>query len=318
MPATGATVSFPVGTATRYAPVLLTGSSAAADVQVRTFTGVREHGTSGAAYASGSRFVNQSWEIAPVSAGAIVDATLQWPGTAENTDFQRPKASVYHNDNSSSGTWTALTSTGATGIDPYQLTATGISSFSTFAVGSAATPLPVELVRFGAQRTSAATVLVSWATASELNCAQFEVEHSTDGQRFELTGSVPCGYPAGHAYSFRHEAGRPAGYYRLRQVDASGAARYSPVAYVAAAGEALSLFPNPTTGAVTLLGLPATGSVALGLTDALGRTVLAAGPASLAEATARLNQALAQCAPGVYVLTAEVGGQRQYLKLVKE
>ncbi|RYY20210.1 MAG: DUF1939 domain-containing protein, partial [Cytophagaceae bacterium] len=321
VPATGVAVSFPVGTAAGYAPVLLSNSGAATAIQVRAFGGLLENGTSGGPYASASHFVNRSWEITPLGAGAVVDATLQWNVVDENPVFQRNSAQVYHNDNTSGG-WAALPSTAATGTSPYQVTATGLSSFSTFAVGSA-TPLPVELVSFGAQRASAATVLVAWATATEINCAYFDIERSAGGQQFQRLGTVPCGGagPQPRAYTFRDEAGFGAAYYRLRQVDADGRVQYSPVAYVAgseATGLALKVFPNPTTGTITLVGAPSVAPLTFSLTNAMGQVVLPASPATGATAPGLLSTALTHCPPGVYVLTAECQGQRQHLKVIKQ
>ena len=318
VPATGTAVSFPVGTATTYAPVALSNQGTAASVKVRTFGSLLEHGTSGAPYASANRFVNQAWEISPTTTGAVVDMTLQWPATVENANFRRATASVYHNDNTSTGTWAAISSTAATGTNPYQLTATGVSNFSTFAVGSA-TPLPVTLVSFGARRTSATTVIVNWTTAAKWNCARFEVERSADGQQFQRLGAVPCG--AASPYTYRDDAATGAAYYRLRQVDTDGQAHYSPTVYVGATPDGslgLSLFPNPTTGSVTLLGLPDAAVLTLGLSSTLGQPLLVPATATLPELTTRLNATLATCAPGVYVLTAESNGQRQHLKLVKQ
>jgi len=320
VPGAGAAVSFPVGTATTYAPVVLSSPGAAATLKVRTFGSLLEHGTSGAPYASAGRFVNQAWEISPTTAGAVVDMTLQWPAAAENTGFQRATAAVYHNDNSGTGVWAALASTAATGAGPYQVMATGVSSFSTFAVGSAATPLPVRLVSFGARRTSASTVAVSWATAAEQNCARFEVERSADGQQFQRLGTVPCG-GAATPYSYLDGAAFGAAYYRLRQVDTDGQAHYSAPVYVAVTTDSslgISLFPNPTTGAVTLLDAPDDALLTLSLSSPLGQLLLAPSTAALPALTFRLNAALAACAPGVYVLTAEYNGQRQHLKVVKQ
>jgi alpha-amylase len=321
VPATGAAVSFPVGTATTYAPVVLRSQGAAADIKVRTFGSMLERGTSGAPYVSAARFVNQAWEITPASAGAVVDLTLQWPAAAENAQFQRGTAAVYHHDNSSTGTWAALASTAATGTGPYEVTATGVSSFSTFAVGSAATtPLPVTLLSFGARRTSATTVAVSWTTAAERNCAHFEVERSADGQQFQKLGTVACA-GAATPYTFLDAAAYEAAYYRLRQVDVDGQVQYSALAYVPIFINntlIIRIFPNPATGAVTLLGVPETMVLTLSLSNALGQPLLAGSTAALPELTARLNAALASCAPGLYVLTAECNGQRQHLKLVKQ
>ena len=139
--------------------------------------------------------------------------------------------------------------------------------------------LPVKLVRFDAQ-ASAAGVLLTWATATELNNDYFEVQRSRDGLDFETLGRV-----AGHrttnkaqAYAYTDEAALPAGpsYYRLRQVDADGTATYSPVRVVSRGSTAaLALpYPNPTadyTG-LDLSALPS-GEYQLLVTDLTGRTV---------------------------------------------
>jgi hypothetical protein len=161
---------------------------------------------------------------------------------------------------------------------------------------------------------------VRWATASEINCDRFDVERSADGRVFRRIGSLACAGPASD-YAFRDEAAAGTCYYRLRQADTDGQTHYSPVAYVGAGADTalgLSVFPNPTTGIVTLLGVPTTAVLALSLTNALGQPVLAAAATPLPAAVAALNAALSQCAPGVYVLTAELGGQRQHLKLIKQ
>ncbi|RZL15953.1 MAG: hypothetical protein EOO62_02645 [Hymenobacter sp.] len=69
---------------------------------------------------------------------------------------------------------------------------------------------------------------------------------------------------------------------------------------------------------VMLLGAPATAVLTLSLSSALGQPLPASTTAALPELTAQLNAALARCAPGIYVLTADSNGQRQHLKVVKQ
>ena len=141
-----------------------------------------------------------------------------------------------------------------------------------------ATPLPVELVAFTVTGQGPSAVRLAWATALEKNSLRFEVERSLDGVGFAAIGQVAAAgsSPAAHAYALT-DAALPAGaatlYYRLRQVDLDGAAHYSPVRAVAV-GTALSLFPNPTTGAATLSGAAA--GTPVQVLDALGRVVATA------------------------------------------
>ena len=88
-------------------------------------------------------------------------------------------------------------------------------------------------------------------------------------------------------------------YYRLRQVDLNGPAAYSPVRSVAVGQAALALFPNPTTGAATLVGTAA--GVVVMVFDAVGRLVLSTTADAAGNALLQLPPALAA---GVYVVRA--------------
>ena len=145
--------------------------------------------------------------------------------------------------------------------------------------------LPVSLLAFIA-KASGADVRLSWATASELTNAYFEVARSTDGATF-----APLGRLGGHgttllanayAYLDAGVAGRLTGwaYYRLRQVDLDGTATYSPVRPIdlaAASLAAVELYPNPAAPtdaavALNLRTLPQ-GAYDVTLVSAVGSTV---------------------------------------------
>ena len=188
------------------------------------------------------------------------------------------------------------------------ITKTGISDFSVWTLGNSANPLPVGLAASTATAEGPAAVRLVWATASEQNSQQFDVERSLDGTAFAPVGTVAA---VGHSSSPRSygflDAKLPTGaavlYYRLRQVDLDGTFSYSPVRAVvltAKAGAGLALYPNPAPGgAATLTG--AVPGTLVTVFDALGRRV-AAVPADVAG-TAVL--ALPAGLPaGVYVVRA--------------
>jgi hypothetical protein len=103
-------------------------------------------------------------------------------------------------------------------------------------------PLPVELVSFSAAPAPTGTAL-TWATASELNSAYFEVERSSDGARFAALGQVAGAGTSVQAHRYAYlDAPAPAGlsYYRLRQVDLNGSAHFSPVVTVQSLAATLS------------------------------------------------------------------------------
>ena len=114
------------------------------------------------------------------------------------------------------------------------------------------------------------SVNVSWATAIEKNNAWFEVQRSAIGEVFETVGTVKGQGNTSSAHNYAFVDSRPlAGlsYYRLRQVDTDGTTAYSPVAAVQLRNE-LTVYPNPSTGMVTL---PATlGDVRYRLLNTIG------------------------------------------------
>jgi hypothetical protein len=127
---------------------------------------------------------------------------------------------------------------------------TGMNGFSDFATVQFNSALPVELLFFTAL-PDAHGVLLSWATASEINNDYFVVEKSQNGILFHEFGSVDgAGNSTGELnYSLRDENPYDGmNYYRLRQVDFDGSSRYSDVVAVefASAHDVLSVFPNPS------------------------------------------------------------------------
>jgi len=188
-------------------------------------------------------------------------------------------------------------------------------------------PLPVELTAFAARRQNLDARL-DWTTASEKNNAYFDVERSRDGRSFEAAGRVAGqgNSSSPHEYLFLDpkvaQYGVPTLYYRLRQVDANGAAAYSPVRTVAvesATALLISAWPNPSAGAGPHIRVeqPGEGPLTATLTDVAGR--------QLAEyrTTARLSEELfgaetGALPSGVYSLRVTTTGTSQVLKLVRE
>lgn len=123
-------------------------------------------------------------------------------------------------------------------------------------------PLPVELVAFSGQvNASTCAATLRWRTASELNSQAFEVQGSTDGQKFATLGAVPSRNSAsGAAYAFEMGPAAGATYFRLRLVDVDGSATYSPVVHLATPclRGSLQLQPNPAREQVVVGNLPAT------------------------------------------------------------
>ena len=117
--------------------------------------------------------------------------------------------------------------------------------------------LPVQLVAFAAAAAPNRRVQLTWTTASELNNAYFEVQHSPDGAAFTAVSQVQGHGTSAQATTYAYTDAAPGisatHYYRLRQVDLDGTSTFSPVRVVTlAAGSSavqLAVAPNPTSPA---------------------------------------------------------------------
>ena len=110
--------------------------------------------------------------------------------------------------------------------------ATGLTGFSPFQLSGGAIVLPVKLLSLVALPQNNNSINVTWATATELNNAYFDLERSTDGKQFEAITRIAGNGTTNalHHYSFLDT--KPAtgiNYYRLRQIDYDGKATVSPV-----------------------------------------------------------------------------------------
>ena len=114
------TVNLPIGTATYYNPVSIANNGTSDTFSARVSDGIANT-TNGA--------VNATWEISEANVGGSnVSLTLGWNTSQQNAAFDSASAKVGHYLN---GNWTEENS-GA--VSNNSITATGISSFSPFAV----------------------------------------------------------------------------------------------------------------------------------------------------------------------------------------
>jgi hypothetical protein len=120
---------FPVGTATSYTPVTISGGNTA------THTFAVKTSNSFTAPPLSSAVVNREWDIDDITGGANADLIFQWNGTDESGSFNRAIAAIARYDGSN---WQPITTyAAATGSNPYTRTANGVTSFSQFLIGSA-------------------------------------------------------------------------------------------------------------------------------------------------------------------------------------
>ncbi|WP_162550347.1 T9SS type A sorting domain-containing protein [Hymenobacter nivis] len=175
-------------------------------------------------------------------------------------------------------------------------------------------PLPVELVSFTAQLRNK-QVNLNWVTASEKNSRSFDVQRSSNGQTFAtvLTKSAQGNSSARTTYDAVDRQPLPGlSYYRLKQIDNDGTVAYSPVVSVQSDGAVdISIYPNPTSGKVTIT-LPAALAASaprVRISDLMGRVVQEVSLPASGEID------LGALPAGTYLLN--VGGQQVRSRVVK-
>lgn len=120
--------------------------------------------------------------------------------------------------------------------------------------------LPVKLKSFASQ-VCYTNVCHTWVTASEKNCKNFCVEHSSDGLNFSSLAYIDTKAENGNSQSnisYTYEEKNPGTgqrYYRLKQFDKDGNSEHFHLTAIHQRMEALPAFevqPNPSNGMVLL------------------------------------------------------------------
>lgn len=122
------------------------------------------------------------------------------------------------------------------------------------------TPLPLQLLNFAAA-TVTDGIALNWTTTNEINTKEFELQRSTDGNRFDAIGTVKAGGTT-HAKKdynyFDEDAYKQKSttlYYRLKMVDNNGSFTYSRVAFIqlgVQVNKGLQASPNPARSFIRL------------------------------------------------------------------
>lgn len=126
-----------------------------------------------------------------------------------------------------------------------------------FTLGSttALNALPVELTKFQAIQQST-EVYMQWETASERNTSHFEIERSYNGSSFESIGNRSSNGDTDIAQQYRYNDINPKSglnYYRLKIVDLDGSFEYSHIEVVKyETTPSIELFPNPIKDVIRL------------------------------------------------------------------
>ena len=110
-------------------------------------------------------------------------------------------------------------------------TRTGILSFSPFGAGENNTPLPLKFDVIKVYKKNSGNQ-VDWSSFTELNVSHYEIERSTDGERFVTVAQKPAtGNNSDKASYGWLDMGANGGvvYYRIKAVDLDGKLTYSSI-----------------------------------------------------------------------------------------
>ena len=125
-------------------------------------------------------------------------------------------------------------------------------SFGTYAISTIeGGPLPVRLISFNAEKLNGGKNQLKWVSGEEINVAQYQVQHSSDGNKFtDIAGAVIRATNSAASYSFTDNAPfKKFNYYRLKIIDKSGLLTNGKVAVVnngnGIGSGYITIFPNP-------------------------------------------------------------------------
>ena len=158
-------------------------------------------------------------------------------------------------------------------------------------------PLPIELLSFGAKKISNEAIQVLWSTASEVNNDHFDVEKSINATEFSTMNTVKG---AGNSLEItnydimdKHPV-KGNNYYRLKQVDIDGSYKYSQIAVVTidSKGNQLVLYPNPAKNSISLSGIELSEIQEIQIYNQLGQLVKTVNTSFNTINTSSLNQGI--------------------------
>jgi hypothetical protein len=187
-----------------------------------------------------------------------------------------------------------------------------------FTPGSTIITLPIKLTSFKGEAQGRNNRL-TWATSSEVNFKEFVVERSADGKSFAAVGSpVPTkGVSTGSNYSFIDFNGAAGTlYYRLKSVDNDGTFEYSDVIAIKsslAQTENVVIYPNPTTGPLTVQHAAGLEKATISVIDLGGKEIKLL---NIEKNSTSTSLDLTDLQSGVYFIQV-LNGEKSVIKLIK-
>ena len=210
----------------------------------------------------------------------------------------------------------------STGTSSVVLTdiATTATDFGTF-IYPCNSVLPVRLLSFTAS-LAGNNVQVQFATANEVNADHFTVERSGNGASFTAVQNVAAKGNSISTQNYLVQDDNPlpgTSYYRLKQVDKTGAVVYSSMATIVRSGSLSAVVsPNPVQNTIHIV-LQSTQAdhVALEVSDITGK-IVALQSRNIAAGTNTINIPAANLGKGMYFIKITQNNAVQMLRIVKQ
>jgi hypothetical protein len=199
---------------------------------------------------------------------------------------------------------------------PNQYSLAAQTSFSLFTIDGAsqtAALLPVELLYLSAKATNNESIVLEWATATEINNEGFEIQRSTNGVDFNTIGWQQGfgNYSGKLNYSFTDYAvaNNVNYYYRLKQMDFDGQYEYSKIvsANIHNLASFIEIYPVPANDNVFIKS--SADLISAEVFDFAGRKLISE------IGTKEIN--LSSLTPGTYFIQVNTISGSEKLKLIK-
>jgi len=326
---------FPFGNDGVYRPITL--NLRQADATIRTYTGsITEGAPPSRTLPTGADSLTRVsafryYTITQSPAAAVTAASVVIDYNVDDRSDDGSTLRVAKSDGA--GNWVNI---GGIGSNPLTesvfsagtITSGNFTTFSDFVLASSSeplNPLPVELIRFGAD-VSDQKIQLQWTTAQEKDNDYFVVERSADAQQFDKIGRVKGTGDSNIEVDYQFIDDRPlpgVAYYRLKQIDYDGSFSYSRIVSVTFTLENnifAGVTPNPVENGKTVLnlsGVEAYTKVVVMLVDTEGKLIRKINAETNSYGT--LNQTIVDLDPlasGVYTLLVNAEGFSKTLRLV--
>ncbi len=308
--------TFPIGSASVWAPVGIEAPASSSIISATYNSGGGPYNWSGAYMCAESGLSHTSgvehWLL--TTTDATPGVTLYWKSAA--SDIVNPAEIVVSHYNGTC--WDNMGGTVSGDVSSGYVSSTvPFSSYSpvTFGTKTNENTLPVSLLYFDVT-CDGKTAELNWATASETNNRQFEIEKSHGDDKWSNIGTVTGSGNSNSIikYDFKDiNQEYVQTYYRLKQTDYDGKQKVLAIGMAgcfSSANTYINIMPNPAENVISIVSGYELNNEPFLIRNAMGQTIIT----GLANGTETLVN-VENLKPGVYYVT--VGKNPECIKLIK-